>query len=246
MYIGFSTSRGIVIGNTERPAPNAVYGYRSGGEIMLKTGEVKELRNQQTKEAEQDRPEDDGSVRLILMAAGVMLVLSVVIWLFFGFINFLAALVFCVLAFFPLMIIIFARRDRYKEDWMTQQFRRHHGCEHAMLEMLTKEKPATLENLKASSIYDSECGTVYAGYFLTLACEIGLFLSTLVEIGFLKSVGILIVTVILLIILILLPWNPYKRLQRPAVSQPQDEEYELGMAILQEMQRISACAEKKN
>jgi hypothetical protein len=41
----------------------------------------------------------------------------------------------------------------------------------------------------------------------------------------------------------LLPWNPYKLLQRPVVAQPQDEEYELGMAILQELQRISAAAE---
>ncbi|MBR4409881.1 MAG: DUF1385 domain-containing protein, partial [Firmicutes bacterium] len=151
-------------------------------------------------------------------------------------------LVFCVLAFFPLMIIVFTRRNLYTEDEMMQQFRRHHGCEHAMLELLSKDKPATLENLKASSIYDAECGSAYAGYFLTLACEIGLFLSTLVDIGFLPSVGILVATVILLLILILLPCNPYKLIQRPVVAQPGDEEYELGLAILQEMQSISAAA----
>ena len=55
--------------------------------------------------------------------------------------------------------------------------------------------------------------------------------------------GVLIATVILLLILIFVPWNPYKWIQRPVVAQPQDEEYELGMAILQELQRISACAE---
>ena len=242
MYMGFSTSRGIVIGNTARPAPNAVYGYRCGGEILLKTGEYKALKELQTAEKKEDKSEDNGSVRLFVGTIGVMLLLSALVWYLFGFVNFLAALVFCVLAFFPLMIIVFTRRKLYTEDEMMQQFRRHHGCEHAMLQLLTKEKPATLENLKASSIYDAECGSAYAGYFLTLACEIGLFLSTLVEIGFLKSVGILIATVILLIILILLPWNPYKLLQRPVVAQPQDEEYELGMAILQELQRISAAA----
>ena len=238
MYIGHSTSRGILMANTSRPAPNAVYGYRSGGEILLKTGEYKALKELQTAEKKEDKSEDNGSVRLFLGTIGVMLLLSALVWHLFGFVNFLAALVFCVLAFFPLMIIVFTRRKLYPEDEMMQQFRRHHGCEHAMLQLLTKEKPATLENLKASSIYDAECGSAYAGYFLTLACEIGLFLSTLVEIGFLKSVGILIATVILLIILILLPWNPYKLLQRPVVAQPQDEEYELGMAIVEKLRSI--------
>lgn len=243
MFIGHSTSRGILMANTSRPAPNAVYGYHCGGEIVLKTGEYKALKAQQSAEKEPDKRQDNGSVRLFLGTIGVMLLLCVLVWRLFGFVNFLAALVFCVLAFFPLMIIVFTRRNLYKDDELMQQFRRHHGCEHAMLELLSKEKPATLENLKTSSIYDAECGSAYAGYFLTLACEIGLFLSTLVEIGFLPSVGILIATVILLLILIFVPWNPYKRIQRPVVAQPQDEEYELGMAILQELQRISACTE---
>ena len=68
-----------------------------------------------------------------------MLLLCVLVWRLFGFVNFLAALVFCVLTFFPLMIIVFTRRKLYTEDEMTEQFRRHHGCEHAMLQLLKPE-----------------------------------------------------------------------------------------------------------
>ena len=81
----------------------------------------------------------------------------------------------------------------------------------------------TLQNLLASPIYDAECGTGYAGYFLTLT----------VEIGFLKAMGILLITIVVLFILIFIPWNPYKRLQYPAVAQPGEKEYELGMAVLE-------------
>ena len=116
MYIGHSTSRGILMANTSRPAPNAVYGYRCGGEILLKTGEYKALKEQQTAEKKADKSEDNGSVRLFVGTIGVMLLLSALVWRFFGFVNFLAALVFCVLAFFPLMIIVFTRRKLYPED----------------------------------------------------------------------------------------------------------------------------------
>ena len=112
--------------NTSRPAPNAVYGYRCGGEILLKTGEYKALKAQQSAEKEPDKRQDNGSVRLFLGTIGVMLLLCVLVWRLFGFVNFLAALVFCVLAFFPLMIIVFTRRNLYKDNELMQQFRRHH------------------------------------------------------------------------------------------------------------------------
>ena len=244
MYTGHSTRRGIVIANTAWPAPNAVYGFRRDEKIELITGDSKELRKLQTLESESDKCKDRGAVKLFLGTAGGMLLISVLVWLLFGFINFLAALVFSVLAFFPLMIIIYSRKNRYIDDALRQQFRRYHGCEHAMLNLLSGNKEATLENLKAAPIYDAECGTAYAGYFLKLACEIGLFLSTLVDIGLLRSVGILAATVILLFILILLPWNPYKKIQQPVVVQPGEGEYELGMAILQELQKIPEMRQK--
>ena len=47
MYMGHSSSRGIVIGDTALPAPNAVYGCWRSGEIVLEKGEFKELLKRQ-------------------------------------------------------------------------------------------------------------------------------------------------------------------------------------------------------
>jgi len=245
MYMGHSSSRGILIGDTARPAPNAVYGCWRNGKIVLEKGEFKEPLRRQDQEAEpDDKPsEEQGTVRRVFGVMGLFLVFSAGVWVLFGFTNFLAALVFSVLAYFPVMVIVYARRNPYQTEELHQQFRRFHGCEHACVKLLSKnhsEIPEagspvwlTLQNLQASPIYDAECGTVYAGYFLTLTVEIGLFLSTFVEIDFLKAVGILLATIIVLFILIFVPWNPYKRLQYPAVAQPGEKEYELGLAVLE-------------
>ena len=280
MYVGHSSSRGIVIGDTAKPEPNAVYGCRRDGVIVIETGSFKELvARQQAEAAPDDKPsEERRSGRLVFGVMGLFLAFSAAVWVLFGFINFLAALVFSVLAYFPVMVILFARRNPYCSDELHQQFRRYHGCEHACIQLLAKKNKAgsgaepaaqpagaagidtddaaaagavgvsdaaddaaaqsswlTMSNLVESPIYDSECGTVYAGYFLTLAVEIGLFLSTLVDLGFLWSAGTILVSVILFFILIFMPWNPYKRLQKPAVAQPGEAEYEVGVEILKYM-----------
>lgn len=288
MYMGHSSSRGIVIGDTARPVPNAVYGCWRDGKIVLEKGEYKSLVAAQKREAEpDDKPsEERGSGRLIFGVMGLLLLCCAVVWKLFGFVNFLAALVFSVLVYFPLMVILYARRNPYKTAELHEQFRRFHGCEHACVRLLTKHRDKagsdeagcdvvggdeascdvagdedgrdekgdeagcqcdekgenwlTMSNLIQSPIYDSECGSVYAGYFFTLACEIGLFLSNFVDIGFFRSVGVILATVIVFLILIFLPWNPYKRLQYPAVAKPGKREYEMGLEILREMQRISA------
>lgn len=301
MFMGHSSSRGIVIGDTARPVPNAVYGCWRDGKIVLEKGEYKSLVAAQKREAEpDDKPsEERGSGRLIFGVMGLLLLCCAVVWKLFGFVNFLAALVFSVLGYFPLMAILYARRNPYKTAELHEQFRRFHGCEHACVRLLTKHRDKagsdeagdeagdevgddeaggdeagdeaggdvagsdvvgcdeagdeagcqcdekgenwlTMSNLIKSPIYDSECGSVYAGYFFTLACEIGLFLSNFVDIGFFRSVGVILSTVILFLILIFLPWNPYKRLQYPAVAKPGKREYEMGLEILREMQRISA------
>ncbi len=287
MYMGHSSSRGILIGDTARPAPNAVYGYYKEyeedgsaagvcssdgcagsvfaagaadeavlgipaglGNIVLETGEFKALIARQNAHEESDLREErgrGGSVARVFGTMGLMLVFCVLVWILFGFGNFLAALIFCVLAYFPLMVLIYARRNHYRSDVLFQRFRRHHGCEHAMIKLLSKNfretadtsdgldsPPAwlTLQNLSASPIYDAECGTVYAGYFLTLALELGILLSDLVNLGFWRSAAVLTVTLVLLVILIFIPWNPYKRLQHPAVDQPGEKEYMLGLAVL--------------
>ena len=264
MYVGHSSSRGIVIGDTAKSAPNAVYGCRRDGEIVIETGSFKELvKCQQAEAALDDKPsEERQSGRLVFGVMGLFLAFSAAVWVLFGFANFLAALVFSLLAYFPVLVILFARRNPYCSEELHQQFRRYHGCEHACIQLLAKKHKAgsgadtvdasgtaadaadasdappswlTMANLVESSIYDNECGTVYAGYFFTLAVEIGLFLSELVDIGFLRSLAVLLATVILLFILIFLPWNPYKRLQKPAVAQPGEEEYEVGLEILKYM-----------
>ncbi len=248
MFVGHSSSRGIVIGDTALPNPNAVYGCWREGKVVLETGSFKELLERQKREAEtDDKPSAErGSGRLIFGVMGLLLLFCVLVWKLFGFMNFLAVLVFSILGYFPLMVILFARRNHYKTPELHEQFRRCHGCEHAIIKLLSRQRHEvgenwlTMSDLIQSPIYDSECGTVYAGYFLTLACEIGLFLSNLVDIGFFRSVGVILATVILFVILIFLPWNPYKRLQYPAVTKPGKKEYELGMEILREMQKILA------
>lgn len=260
MYVGHSSSRGILIGDTARPAPNAVYGYyqetaaAEEEKIVLETGEFKALLTRQDAHEKTDLREEGGAISAVVRVFGVMglmLALCVIIWILFGVRNFLAALTFSVLAYFPLMVILYARQNHYRCETLFQQFRRHHGCEHAMVKLLSKNRNVhsgmpddaektgdyasdwlTLQNLKTSPIYDAECGTVHAGYFLTLAAEIGLLLSDLVNLGVLRSLAVLAGTAVILLTLIFIPWNPYKRLQYPAVVQPEEKDYVLGLAIL--------------
>ena len=147
MYIGHSSSRGMVVGNTAWSAPNAVYGCWHDGKIVLQTGEFKELKIKQDEDACEDMSAKNNSVQLLFGVAGLFLLFSVAVWCFFGFMNFLAALIFSILAYFPLMIIIYSRQNPYQSDEIHQQFCRYHGCEHAIVQLLSKSQSVDMEHL---------------------------------------------------------------------------------------------------
>ena len=114
---------------------------------------------------------------------------------------------------------------------------RFHGCEHAVNSLLTSGKECTMDNLKAARIYDTECGTAYAGYGLFLAIELGLLVAF--GLGFLKSIGILLASIVLLVVMVLNPGvNPFTLFQRGVVMQPTEREYALGLEIMKKVKEL--------
>ena len=89
-----------------------------------------------------------------------------------------------------------------------------------------------MENLKNASIYEAECGNVYAGMILFLVLELSCLIVNVVNIGLLKAFVILLITVILLFINIFNPYNPFKLLQKPTIEQPSDKEYLLVIELV--------------
>ena len=143
-----------------------------------------------------------------------------------------------VMAFIPILGLVYASISLYESKDDFEQFKKYHGCEHACLKMLSKEKEITIENIETSDIYDSECGTVYMGYILTLLAVIMLIVLNFAAIGFLKSIGIIVGTIIVLFINIFNPYNPYKILQRNVVTRPTEREYILGLELIKKLKEI--------
>ncbi len=94
-----------------------------------------------------------------------------------------------------------------------------------------------MEALKERRVYDAECGTAYSGYALFLAIELGILIA--IGPGFLKAIGIVLGTIILLIVLILNPGiNPFTLIQRSVVAQPTEHEYALGVEIMKKVKEL--------
>ena len=152
----------------------------------------------------------------------------------------LAVTDFSVGAYMPILIVNFARHKSYISEEYLQQFRMNHGCEHAAISMMTHsdEKGISMELLKKSPIYDSECGTAYSGYAITIALVLALLILFGGSLGVLKAAGVLLATVVVLLLNIFNPYNPYLLLQRPVVTKPDERTYELGLVICEKIREM--------
>lgn len=237
MYGGNSGCYGIIVYNTAVKGKNAVYGYYKDEEMCFETGtleELKELKHSQEKDLP-GKGKDTGKLLvwlfLVYMAACILGFVTLPLRIAF------ALLLFCVVSYFPILVIKKATSGIYLDPDMRTSFRRFHGCEHAIVDMLTKNKKCTEDALRNGRFYDSECGTAYSGYTVALA----LVLSLLIVFwpGFMKAVGLLVLSIILIVVLILFPRiNPFILIQRPVVLQPTDREIQLGAEIMKRVTEL--------
>jgi len=240
MYGGFSGSQGLLVYNTKIKGDNAVLGYYEGENIRLQEGTCDVLR--QVKDAmEKPFEKQDGYVfksMLVLFLIDAAAIFSAFFWGEFR--MGLAVTVFAAGAYMPVLIVNFARHKKYISEEVREQFRMFHGCEHAAITMLTHadEKGISMEQLKKSPIYDSECGTAYSGYAITLALVLALLIAFGGGLGVLKALGILLVTLVMLILNIFNPYNPYLLLQRPVVTKPDERTYALAMTVCVRMREM--------
>lgn len=240
MYGGFSGSHGLVAYNTKLKGDNAVWGYYEGDHMKLLEGTREELKQAQDA-MEKPFETEDGYVfksMLVLFLIDLAAVISAFAW--GSFRMGLAVTVFAVGAYMPLLIANFARHKSYISEDYLQQFRMNHGCEHAAISMMTRSdgKEISMEQLKSSPIYDSECGTAYSGYAITITLVLALLIVFGGSLGFLKCIGILLLTVVILLLNIFNPYNPYLLLQRPVVTKPDERTYELGLAICERLREM--------
>lgn len=234
MYGGNSGCYGMVIYDTK--TDRAVYGYYEEEAIVLKTGsrqEMMDVKNSHESAVEKENRKEHRIMGLLLLTMVLVCVLAAV----FGTgRSLIAALVFCLISYFPLLIIAFANIGMYKDLKCREAFRRFHGCEHTLIHNLSKGREITQERLRKTSIYDSECGTAYSGYVAVIAAELAILI--LLWPGLLKSALILVATVVLLLINIFNPMNPFLLLQKPVVSRPADREYQLAIAIAEKLKEL--------
>ena len=235
---GFSSCKGIVLYNTKKQGENAVYGYYEEDKIVVKKGNLEELREVQRKEEKPFKPKDKLNNKLFVILAVITLISIVVAFALTSFFKGLFLSAIFVAAFMPILGLIYANISLYELKDDSEQFKRYHGCEHACINMLSKEKEPTMENLKSLDIYDSECGTVYMGYILTVLFVAMVIVLNFGAIGFIKSIGILLATVIVLLVNVFNPYNPYKILQKNVVSKPTEREYTLGLELIKTLKEL--------
>lgn len=238
MYGGFSGSQGMVLYDTKKPGDNGVYGYYEAEEIVLVSGEYKALRNLQKEREAPYKREDDPLLKYMAILFVLDVAAVVLSFVFGSFLTGSSVLVFAAGSYFPVLVIGFAHIIDYRTKALHEQFRRFHGCEHQSVSWLTRrnmDEELTVESLKKENIYDAECGTAYAGYFLTLAAAAALLLANIVSLGLLKAMGILLAVIVVLVINIFNPYNPYLLLQRSVVAEPGDKEYELALAMIEKL-----------
>jgi len=236
MYGGNSGCSGMVIYNTDIDGDNAVYGYYVNEEMRFEIGTKDEMYDRR-KVREEEYRTHFGTIKIMLSAFFAAVLIVVECFVFLDLRIAFAVMVTCILGYIPLMIILVANVRLYLNEDDMQSFRRFHGCEHAIISTLTDRKPCEMEVLKAGRIYDTECGTAYSGYALILAVEIGLLIVFWP--GFLKSAGILLATIVVLIVMILNPpINPFTLIQHPVVMQPGEREYALGFEIMKKVEEL--------
>jgi hypothetical protein len=76
------------------------------------------------------------------------------------------------------------------------------------------------------------------GYILTVLFVAMVIVLNFGAIGFIKSIGILLATVIVLLVNVFNPYNPYKILQKNVVSKPTEREYTLGLELIKTLKEL--------
>lgn len=206
--------------------------------MNIEEGNHEELRALQKKHNDSCEGAEDSHYKLVFGWMGILLLFVVAVFFTQPLPLCIGAVVFAIGIYFPVIVLCLANENPYVDEETHQQFRRLHGCEHAMMQVLSKEEEATLENLKRKSILNAECGTVYCGYAIMLVTILALVIANIAALGILKSLCIVGATIVLIVICIFLPYNPFMVLQKPAVANPTEREYVLGVAILNKFNEL--------
>lgn len=240
---GFSGCSGIILYDTkDKNEKNiAVYGTYENNEILLREGTLEEMQAIK-KQKEEPYKCDKNTWKVVVIIFLIMLIFLILMFFKCSFVGFLGWALVCIASYFPITVILLTISERYKEKEYKQLADRYHGCEHAALKLLSSEKEPTLENLKKKSIYDAECGTAYCGYLLFLIIELVILIGVFDGLGFLKIIGIVAVTIVLLFINIFNPLNPFLLLQYRVVAKPSEKEYLLAIAVINRLKELESCA----
>lgn len=228
MLGGNSSCQGILIYDTSKKGCNALYGYYKDEEIIIVEGKYDELKLQQ-KNDESIYIKQKYLDKILYRLAVLMLLLCLISYKVCSFQWFIAVLFFSICGYFPLLVLCYANVNRYTNDAAYHQMRRYHACEHSLVRCIEHQK-YTLEKLKATSIYDNECGTVYSGTFLLVITYISYMIIT--DVSLLMILKNTVIILVLLFLNLLNPFNPFKIFQYRAIEKPTDREYLLALAML--------------
>ena len=162
---GNSGCTGILLYDTDKEGVKAVFGhYNEQEELLFEKGELDDIKKIMDEIEKPYKNKNDHAKRTLVLLFLAMLTTVIFMFIFAPFVIALGIFVFCVIAFFPLLIIIFANRNEFNNETLHMRFRRFHGCEHAILNYRNKHNGAipNLEEIKKTSIFQNECGTAYS------------------------------------------------------------------------------------
>lgn len=236
---GVSSSQGTIWYDRNINGVNSVYGRLTDEGPQIITGTYEELKKIMD---EADGAYAKPGSRMVFFVFFALLAAVIAAFRLAGLQLGFAALVFCIIAYFPIMILIYAAADSYTEPELKMQMRRYHGTEHCIYNFYwDKKRDFTIECLKKQSFIAAECGTVYAGSTIVWAFLLAVIIMNIQTIGIIYSILLAIGSAIgIFAAMILLPFYPLRYLQFLNVAKPTEEMYGLGMEIILAMEELRA------
>lgn len=224
LFIGESSSVGIVFFDTAKHGENAVFCRFEGENPIIESGEksallkkMKELDSSNQSEKHTFKIMGAELLFLVLFVAAVQIFIG-------GFFPVFGAVIFALIAAFPILVLIFACRNTYKSENFHEAFRSFHGAEHMVVAYaLKKPSEFVFSEAKKFSPYHKECGTVYSASVLVFAAVLGIFFALIPKIGFLWFLGAFLLCPVLLFINLFNPYNPLMLFQRNVVKKPDEK-----------------------
>ena len=247
MLHGRSSQRGILFADTDVEGENAVYCCYQGDRIECLSGTFEDLKELFQSEKDADKAPDFSKriTRIVLGVLAFMVAVVVLAALFGGSAHAAAgAALFAAAGAFPLISFAVSSTHGFISDEVFSQFKRNHGAEHAVWGYRRKHgaPPAAdclIEELRACSHLDPECGTVYMASLLLWAAIAGVAVANLPALGVLKTAGVLVGAAVLLVLNTWLnPLNPLRLAQLHMVAKPGDRELLMAAAGLREFYRL--------